>query len=155
VSGWLPPQAPGGQPAPMFEPAPPEPAPEPPMDEVAPWSASAQRPPFARPTPEPGNALATTSLILGMLGLLIIFPSLGFAFVLSLPFSIAAWVTGTLGRKQVTDGVTKAGDGIAHAGIILGIVGIVLGVLGAVVWIVLLASGFDVEQFWNELQRER
>jgi hypothetical protein len=141
----------------MFEPAPPEPVvvPEPPAPELAPWSASSERPPFMRPTPEPGNALATSSLILGMLGLLIIFPSLGFAFVLSLPFSIAAWVTGTLGRKQVTDGVTKAGDGVAHAGVILGIVGIVLGVIGAVVWIVLLASGFDVEEFWRELQRER
>jgi hypothetical protein len=138
----------------MFEPAPPEPEPDP-AAQLSPWSASAERPPFARPAPEPGNGLATTSLVLGMLGLLIIFPSLGLLFVLSLPFSIGAWVTGTLGRRQVAQGVTKAGDGIAHAGIILGVVGVVLAVIGAVVWIILLAAGFDLDEFRRELERGR
>jgi hypothetical protein len=138
----------------MFEPAPPEPEPEP-AAELAAWSAGAERPPFPRAAPEPGNALATTSLVLGMIGLLIVFPSLGLLFIFSLPFSIGAWVTGSLGRKQVSDGLTKAGDGIAHAGIILGIVGIVVAVLGAVVWVVLLASGFDLDEFRRELERGR
>jgi hypothetical protein len=138
----------------MFEPAPPEPDPEPEAP-VAAWSASAERPPFPRPAAEPGNGLATTSLVLGMLGLLIIFPSLGLLFVFSLPFSIGAWVTGQLGRKQVTRGLTKVGDGIAHAGIILGIVGIIVAVLGAVVWIVLIASGIDLEELRRELERGR
>ncbi len=137
----------------MFEPAPPEP--DPPAVDVAPWSASAERPPFPRATPEPGNALATTSLVLGMLGLLIIFPSLGALFVLSLPFSIGAWVTGQLGRKQVADGLTKAGDGIAHAGIILGIVGVVCAVVGAVVWVILIASGVDLDEIRRQLERGR
>ena len=114
----------------MFEPAPPEPEPEP--VDVMPWSASAERPPFPRATPEPGNGLATTSLVLGMIGLLVLFASVGVLFVFSLPFSIGAWVTGHLGRKQVADGLTKAGDGIAHAGTILGVVGVVVGVVGAV-----------------------
>jgi hypothetical protein len=138
----------------MFEPAPPDPEPRTEV-ELAPWSASAERPPFPRAVPEPGNALATTSLVLGMIGLLIVFPSLGLLFVFSLPFSIGAWVTGSLGRKQVSEGRTKAGDGIAHAGIILGIVGVIVAVLGAVVWVVLLASGFDLEEFRRELERGR
>jgi hypothetical protein len=140
----------------MFEAAPPEPAPEPePEIDLTPWSASTERPPFPRPAPERGNGLATTSLVLGMIGLLIVFPSLGLLFVLSLPFSIGAWVTGQLGRKQVSEGLTKAGDGIAHAGIILGIVGVIVAVVGAVVWIVLLSTGFDLEEFRRELQRSR
>jgi hypothetical protein len=138
----------------MFEPAPPEPDPAP-APELAPWSASSERPPFVRPAPEPGNGLATASLVFAMGGLLVVFLSLGFASVLSLPFSIAAWVTGALGRRQVSAGRTKAGDGIAHAGIILGIVGVVLGLVGAVVWSLLLASGFDPEEFLREIERER
>jgi hypothetical protein len=138
----------------MFEPAPPDPDPEPAVD-LAPWSASAERPPFPRAAPEPGNPLATTSLVLGMIGLLIIFPTLGLLFVFSLPFSIGAWVTGSFGRKQVSQGLTKAGDGIAHAGVILGIVGVVLAVIGAVVWVILLASGFDLDEFRRELERGR
>jgi hypothetical protein len=134
----------------MFEPAPPEPEPEP---DVAPWRAD--QAPFPRMAPEPGNGLATTSLVLGMLGLLIVFPSLGLLFVFSLPCSIGAWVTGQMGRKQVSDGLTKAGDGIAHAGIILGVVGVILAVVGAVVWIVLLASGFDLQEFRDQLERGR
>jgi hypothetical protein len=134
----------------MFEPAPPEPEPQP---EVEPWRAD--QAPFPRMAPEPGNGLATTSLVLGMLGLLIVFPSLGLLFVFSLPCSIGAWVTGQMGRKQVSDGLTKAGDGIAHAGIILGVVGVVLAVIGAVVWIILLSSGFDLQEFRQELERGR
>ena len=134
----------------MFAPAPPEPEPEP---EVEPWRAD--QAPFPRIAPERGNGLATTSLVLGMLGLLIIFPSLGLLFIFSLPCSIGAWVTGQMGRKQVSDGLTKAGDGIAHAGIILGVVGVVLAVVGAVVWIILLASGFDLEEFRQQLERGR
>jgi len=138
----------------MFEPAPPEPDAEPEVV-TSPWAASAERPPLQRTTPEPGNGLATTSLVLGMIGLLVIFPSLGLLFVFSLPFSIGAWVTGQMGRKQVAEGLTKAGDGIAHAGIILGIVGVVVAVAGAVVWIILLSSGFDLDEFRRELESGR
>jgi hypothetical protein len=140
----------------MFEAAPHEPVvPEAPEPELAPWSASAERPVFARPTPEPGNSLAVTSLVLALVGLVLVFLSLGLAALLSLPASIAAWVTGSLGRQQVAKGVTKAGDGIAHAGLVLGVVGVVLGVIGAVVWSLLLASGFDVEEFLREIEQGR
>jgi hypothetical protein len=70
----------------------------------------------------------------------------------SLPFSIAAWVTGTFGRRAVADGQTKAGDGIAHAGIVLGIVGIVLALVAAVVWGILFANGLDLEEFRRDLE---
>jgi hypothetical protein len=140
----------------MFEAAPPEPAPlEPEEPELTPWAASAERPPFARPTPEPGNSLAPTSLILALVGLVLVFLSLGLASLLSLPFSIGAWVTGSLGRRQVSAGITKSGDGIAHAGLVLGVVGVVLGVIGAVVWSLLLASGFDLEEFLREIDQGR
>jgi hypothetical protein len=138
----------------MFEPAPPDADPEP-DPQVAAWGTTAERPPFARPAGEPGNGLATTSLVLGMLGLVIVFPTLGLGFFLSLPCSIGAWVTGQLARNQVAKGLTKAGDGIAHAGIILGIVGIVVAVVGAVVWAVLIASGVDLEELRRELERGR
>jgi hypothetical protein len=140
----------------MFEAAPPEAVePEAPEQELAPWSASVERPAFARPTPEPGNSLAVTSLVLALVGLVVVFLSLGLGSLLSLPFSIGAWVTGSLGRQQVAQGVTKAGDGIAHAGLVLGVVGVVLGVIGAVVWIMLLASGFDLEEFLREIEQGR
>ncbi|HET8757241.1 MAG TPA: hypothetical protein VFM58_14575 [Solirubrobacteraceae bacterium] len=131
------------------------PVPDAPVPELAPWAASAERPPFARPTPQPGNSLAVTSLVLALVGLVLVFLSLGFAALLSLPFSIAAWVTGSLGRRQVAKGVTKAGDGIAHAGLVLGVVGVVLGVIGAVVWSLLLAGGFDPEEFLREIEQGR
>jgi hypothetical protein len=142
----------------MFEAAPPEPVvPETPAPdlELAPWGASAERPVFARPTPEPGNSLAVTSLTLSLVGLVLVFLSLGLAALLSIPFSIGAWVTGHLGRQQVSKGVTKAGDGIAHAGLVLGVVGVVLGVIGAVVWSLLLAGGFDLEEFLKEIEQGR
>jgi hypothetical protein len=93
--------------------------------------------------------------VLGVLGLLIVFPSFGLLFPLSLPFSIAAWVTGTIGRRQVAAGHTKVGDGLAHAGVVLGIVGVVLGVLAAIVWSILLASGLDLEELRRDLDRGR
>ena len=112
---------------------------------MTPWSASAERPPFPpAPRPQPGNGLATTSLVLGMIGLL------GPLRVASACCSCsrcrsrsAPGSPATSAASRSADGLTKAGDGIAHAGIILGIVGVVVGVVGAVVWIILLSSGFD------------
>ena len=40
-------------------------------------------------------------------------------------------------------------------GLVLGIVGVVLGVIGAVVWSLLLANGFDVEEFLREIEQGR
>jgi hypothetical protein len=90
--------------------------------------------------------------VLSIVALVILLPSFGLLIPLSLPFSIAGWVTGTFGRRQVAEGHTKVGDGIAHAGVVLGVVGIVLAVVAAVVWGILFASGLDLEEFRRDLE---
>jgi hypothetical protein len=153
AGGWLPPSAPGGRPAPQFEPAPPdpEPAPEPPQDVSAAWATPADRPRFT-PAPRstsPPNGLATTSLVLGIVGvLLVIFAPL------SLPVSIAAWITGAQSRKRIAAGITDQGEGSARGGVILGIVGVVLGLLVVTAWIVLVALGVDLEELRRDLERQ-
>jgi hypothetical protein len=95
--------------------------------------------------------------VFALVGLLVVVISLGALFVISLPCSIAAWITGSIGRKQVASGVTRTGDGTAHAGLILGVVGVVLGVIGAVVWFLIFQSvDFDVDELRRQLeQRDR
>ena len=152
AGGWLPPAAPGGRPAPQFEPAPPEPepAPEPPKDVAAAWSTPADRPRFtpAKPT-SPPNGLATTSLVLGIVGLLLVIVA-----PLSLPVSIAAWITGAQSRKRIAAGLTDQGEGSARGGVILGIIGVVIGLLVVTAWIVLVALGVDLEELRRDLERQ-
>jgi hypothetical protein len=121
--------------------------------ETAPWSASAERPAFLRPTPEPRNDAATTSLVCGVIGLLVVLFTLGGGFWLSLPFSIVAWLKGASGRRDVAAGAVKTGDGTAHAGRVLGIVGVILAVIGAIVWFLILASvDFDIDELRRQLE---
>jgi uncharacterized membrane protein YccC len=128
----------------MFTTAPPDTEaarPTPATPETAPWSASAERPAFLRPTPEPRNNAATTSLVCGVIGLLVVLFTLGGGFWLSLPFSIVAWLKGA------------SGEGTAHAGRVLGIVGVILAVIGAVVWLLILASvDFDIDELRRQLE---
>jgi hypothetical protein len=147
---WLPPRAPGGLPAPQFEAAPPEPEPEPaPVD---PWPHPIDHPVFQARHKDPPNGLATTSLVVGILGLVILIPTLGAGWFLSLPCSITAWVMGIQGRNQVRKGITSVGDGTAHAGLVLGIVGVVIGLIGAAIWVALLLSGYDLEDLRRDLE---
>jgi hypothetical protein len=115
-------------------------------------AAAAERPLFLDAHSKPGNGAATVSLILGIFGLVLLLLSLGFG-VLSLPLSVAAWITGHRGRRRVARGETAEGDGIAHAGVILGIVGVVLALIGIVVWVVLIAAGLDLEELQRDLER--
>jgi hypothetical protein len=85
----------------------------------------------------------------------ILIPTLGAGWIFSLPCSIAAWVTGVQGRKQVASGVSTTGDGTAHAGVILGIVGVVIGLIVAAIWIALYASGYDLEDLRRDLESRR
>jgi hypothetical protein len=147
TSGWLPPRAPGGQPAPQFEPAPPEPEPEP---EPTPPPATERPIVFQRPAQQ-SNGAATTSVILGGLGVVLVLFTAGAGFLFSLPVSIAAWIAGAQGRKRVSRGETEYGDGLAHAGVVLGIVGVILGVVGMVVWVVLILAAPDLI---DELRRD-
>jgi hypothetical protein len=146
-SGWLPPRAPGAQPTPMFEPAPPEPE----LESEAPQAAVA-RPAFA-PRGE-SNGLAVTSLVLGIIGIALLLLSLGIAFLFTLPCSIAAWITGAQARARIAVGETQAGRGQAQAGYVLGILGVVLAVIAIIVWVALLAGGFDLEEFRRDLERQ-
>jgi hypothetical protein len=144
ASGWLPPRAPGAEPPQHYEPAPPEPEParEPDHEREA-------RPAFAPARPPDTNGLATTSLVLGLVGLILLLPSGG---LLSLPCSFYAWRTGVQARRRVAEGVTTAGEGTAQAGRILGIVGVVAGLIVLTTLIVLIAAGVDLEELRRDLE---
>jgi hypothetical protein len=92
--------------------------------------------------------------VLSILGLVILLPTFGLGAPLALPFSIAGWATGSIGRKQVAEGQTTVGDGIAHAGLVIGIAGVVLGVVAIVVWGILISAGLDLDEFRRELEAE-
>jgi hypothetical protein len=120
--------------------------------EIAAWGSTTGRPPYERPASRPGNPLATTSLVLSILGLVILLPTFGLGAPLAMPFSIAGWVTGAVGRRQVAEGATATGDGIAHAGAVIGIAGVVLGVIAVVVWGILIGAGLDLDEFRRDLE---
>ena len=113
-----------------------------------------ERPIVFQAPARPSNGAATTSLVLGILGVVVLLFTAGLAFVFSLPMSIAAWIMGAQARRNVAGGKTTQGDGLAHAGVILGIVGVVLGIVGMVVWVVLIASGLDLEELRRDLERQ-
>jgi hypothetical protein len=151
ASGWLPPRAPGAEPAPRYEPAeipsrgrtaPPEPEREREPEREVP-------PAFVPARAQDTNGLATTSLVLGLVGLLLLLPSGG---LLSLPCSFYAWRTGVQARRRVAEGVTTAGEGTAQAGRILGIVGVVAGLVVLTTLIVLIAAGVDLEELRRDLE---
>jgi hypothetical protein len=149
-SGWLPPTAPGAGPRPRFDPAPehvPEHPPEP----------AAARPTFVRPAPAaPGerNRAAGWGLTLGITGLVLLVISFGSLFMIALPCSVAAWVLARRARTELDQGTTGQGEGQASAALWLGRIGVIAGVAAAVVFIALIASGFDFDQFRDDLQRE-
>lgn len=162
-SGWLPPKAPEGRPPPRFE----RPAFEPPRPEPrsAPRAAAPttdDRPTFVTRThgtpasrPKgPPNALAIASLLSGIVGLLLLVFSLGLGFFFALPCSIAAWLLGVHAKRRIADGRTSAGAGQAQAGQVMGMIGVALGLVAMVVWVALIASGFSIEGFQKDLERE-
>jgi hypothetical protein len=151
-SGWLPPRAPGGQPPPRFDMSTPEPAPVPAAAPAAVAPAPYVR---ARRAPLERNGLALTSLILGLVGLLLLLFSLGWGFPVALPCSIGAWLCGANARTRINLGESTTGRGQAQAGYLLGVAGVVIGVAAAVGWIVWLANGGDIDQLQRDLQRWR
>jgi hypothetical protein len=92
--------------------------------------------------------------VLGILGITLLVISLGFAFVFSLPCSIAAWICAAQARTRITLGQTTGGRGQAQAGYILGVLGVVLGVAAMVGWIIAIASGFSLPDLREELERQ-
>jgi hypothetical protein len=147
ADGWLPPTAPGAKPPPRFD----APAQEPPRPPTA------NRPTFVRPAPAaPGerNGAAVWAVALGITGLVGLVVSLGSLFLFTLPCSIAAWILAGRARKRIASGATRQGEGQATAALWLGRIGVIAGVAAMVVFIVLVASGFDFEQFRDDLERE-
>jgi hypothetical protein len=138
-SGWLPPVAPGS------------PAPEPSHP------GAPARPTFERGS---GDAAATRNtpavwalaLAVGALALLLV--SLGTLFILTLPCSAAAWVLARRARGRLERGEASWGESQATAAIWIARIGLIAGVVAAIVLITLIASGFDFEQFRDDLQRE-
>jgi hypothetical protein len=149
--GWLPPQAPGGQPPPRFDMVVPERVEAPPPQPVPP-RFEARRP--AATVPQT-NGLALTALILGVLGLLLLVVTLGLGFIFAVPCSVAAWICGANARTRINLGEAQTGRGQANTGYLLGVAGVVLGVAAAVGWIIWLANGGDFEQLQRDLERWR
>ena len=150
ADGWLPPTAPGANPPPRFD-VPPQPTaparPEPP----------AAGPTFVRPSATAQgerNSAAVWAVALGITGLALLVLSLGSLFVVTLPCSIAAWVLGARARRQIDSGASGRGKGQAVAALWLGRIGVIAGVAAMVVFIALIASGFDFEQFRDDLENE-
>jgi hypothetical protein len=105
------------------------------------------RPPVSGDT----NSAAVWSLVLGLLGVLLLLPTAG---VLSLPVSVGAWITAVQARRRIDAGVTTAGEGMARAGKVLGIIGVVAAAVVIIALIVLIATGFDFEEFQRDLERD-
>jgi hypothetical protein len=158
AGGWLPPQAPGGQPPPRFDMVVPEPvdaqapAVRPPQP-VPPRLAVPSRP--AESEFEPPNGLALTALILGILGIALLATTLGLLSPLAVPCSIAACLCGAQARNRINLGEVTRGRGQANAGYLLGVAGVVLGVAAAVGWIIYFANGGDLDQLQHDLERWR
>jgi len=139
-TGWLPPVAPGPR-------------------AVDPGPAPAPRPTFSRrggaATPSSaGNAQAVWALVLAITALVLLLISLGTFFVVTVPCSIAALVLAGRARRRVEAGETAQGAGQAVAALWIARIGVIAGVASAIVLIALIASGFDFEQFRDDLERE-
>jgi hypothetical protein len=158
---WLPPQAPGAQPPPGFDPERPDPLAQPPpaappsppqgVGGPAPSPQSSAQPPYplppAPPSP-PRNDRAVLALLLGVSGMVAFLTArLGLLFFLNLPPAVAAWVIGAQARNKVDRGETSERRGMATAGMVLGIVGTALGVLAMVGWGVGLALSPELRRF--------
>jgi hypothetical protein len=158
--GWLPPQAPGGQPPPRFDMVVPEP-----VDAQAPAVQAPQPLPLppsfagssgpAEPDFEPTNGLALTALILGILGIALLASTLGLLSPLAVPCSIAACLCGAQARNRINLGEVTRGRGQANGGYLLGVAGVVIGVAAAIGWIIYFANGGDLDQLQRDLERWR
>jgi hypothetical protein len=153
AEGWLPPTAPGAKPPPRFD----EPRPEPPSPSLPPREPPPSRPTFARPSPpapRERNAAAIWAMVLGITGLTLVVLSLGSLFIVTLPLSFGAWALARKARSRIESGETTHGDGQATAALWLGRIGVIAGVAALVVFIALIASGVDLEQLRDDLERE-
>jgi hypothetical protein len=135
--GWQPPtSASGAQAAPR--------TPPPAAPVAAPPAGAPARP----------NQAAVWALVLGISGLVLLLLSLGTLFLLTLPCSAGAWILARRATAQLERGETARGAGQATAALWLGRIGVMAGAVAMVAFIALTASGFDFEQFRQDLERD-
>ena len=82
-------------------------------------------------------------VVLGVLAILTVLVSFGFAFFASGPLAVVALLLGFSGRRRVERGETREGRGAANAALILGIAGIVLTIVGFLVAALLIAGYWE------------
>jgi hypothetical protein len=110
---------------------------------VAPGAPPRPRP-ETPPAPPPASARAIWALVLSIAGLVLLLLSLGTLFLIALPCSIAGWVLALRAR----------GEERAAAALWIARIGVFAGLTAAIIFIALLASGFDFEQFRDDIDRE-
>ena len=141
----------GGGPAPLSAPlsAPPIPAgppatggpgwsPYPVSPQGAPYQMAPQ---YLGAAGAPTHPLATTSLVLGLIGLfsLLLTPVLLVTFVGALCSPFAIWLGARARREIRANPLSYGGEGVAMGGFVTGIVGVVLGIIGLILIIILVA----------------
>ena len=125
--GWLPPQAPGGAPAPPEDP---------------------QRPVFVPPRGEQGtNGLAVAALVCAITSIGLLVFSLGLSFLFSIPLGLTGWVCAARAPQDVRPGQRKAAK-------VLAIVAVALSVAAAIAWLALMAAGYSPEDLQRSLEEE-
>lgn len=125
------------QPAP-HQPAPHQPAPHQPASYPPPYQVAPQ---YVVHHGVPNHPLATTSLVLGIVGLvgLVLTPLLYISFFAVVCSPVAIWL-GVKARRQIREHPqVHGGHGLATAGFVTGIIGVVLGVLGVVLVVAIIA----------------
>jgi hypothetical protein len=154
AEGWLPPTAPGAKPPPRFDAPPEEYAPPEPAQPQPQTGPTFGRPGQGGAIAAKGNRAALWGIWLGITGVALLLLSLGTLFPVTLPLSGAAWALARRARAQIDSGATTQGDGQATAALWLGRIGVIAGVAAFVVFIALIASGVDLEQLRDDLERE-
>jgi hypothetical protein len=140
VTGFLPPQTPGGEEPRRWEARPPD------GDDRARMviATASQAPEVVQAGAHPPrNGLAIASLGVGLAGVGLLVVSIGLSFMVSLPCAIIALVLGRQGRRRAeVEGI--GGWRAARWGVVLGIIGCVLSVLAAIGWILVVALDLNI-----------
>jgi hypothetical protein len=114
----------------------------------------AERPPLTPAAAGAANPAAVWALVFGITGLLLLVLSLGFAFLLALPCSGAAWLLARRAAARIASGESGRGAGQAQAALWLGRIGTVASVAAMTAFIALSAFGYDFEALRDTLQEE-
>lgn len=140
--GWQPPTP--AEDAPRIPPRTPPPGTPVPARGPSPAAGAAQQ----------SNSAAVWALVLGIAGLVLLLLSLGTLFLITLPCSGGAWILARRAGARIARGETTRGAGQATAALWVARIGVMAGVVAMVAFIVLTASGFDFEQFRQDLERD-